>query len=323
MRRLLSGLMLLLLLPCVHANAAALPREVSRWTEVAMPAKAKKADHDVWQAAANWADVEWRAFADQGQAVAERKQGHGAVLNGRPGFMRGLARFGRVDAVHLVRDGWLIGFNRGEFGAGLYWFSTDGARNEKISDQHVGGFFEIAKVVHAIEGSTAPGARGGSVLRIARDGGGVWRTEAIARLPSTPETVAAKADGSALITLSDALVSIDPNGRLRTLVADAPWRTLFPNSSTLSADQRHLYIGMRQYVADIDLATRRLRFLVPDRSVLHKLSAADERQIRGYLVVKVVRAGNPTLRIPVAKSAVKPQPIPELPATAGAVTGTH
>ena len=33
-----------------------------------------------------------------------------------------------------VADGWIIGFNAGEFGAGLWWFSPDGKKREKISE---------------------------------------------------------------------------------------------------------------------------------------------------------------------------------------------
>ena len=40
-----------------------------------------------------------------------------------------------------VDDGWLVGFNKGEFGAALYWFSADGKQNYKISDHQVWEFF--------------------------------------------------------------------------------------------------------------------------------------------------------------------------------------
>ena len=32
-----------------------------------------------------------------------------------------------------VADGWLVGFNAGEFGGGLWWFSFDGKRSKRIS----------------------------------------------------------------------------------------------------------------------------------------------------------------------------------------------
>ena len=50
-----------------------------------------------------------------------------------------------------VSDGWLIGFNAGEFGAGLWWFSPDGKKRYKISNDQVIGFFETK------EGTPGPG----------------------------------------------------------------------------------------------------------------------------------------------------------------------
>lgn len=206
--------------------------------------------------------------------------------------MSQIKRFGRTDAFVGVDDGWMIGFNRGEFGAALYWFSHDGARNYRISDHHLVGFFQLPNGLHAIEGSSHLGAARGSVIRIAPEpANGRWHAQTTIRLPDAPEAVAVKSDGTMLITLSDALVSIDARGRLRKLIADAPWPTLYPNSSTLSADEQHLYIGMRQYVAEVDLKTRALRFLIPSLALIHKLSRDEERQIRGYLMLRVVRPG--------------------------------
>lgn len=269
--------------------ASAWPRDLTRWVEIVVP-KAGKVDREVWESAANWSPLEWQVFSEDGGPRAERRVRPGASRRGQPEFMRGLARFGRIDAFIQVKDGWLVAFNRGEKTPGLYWFSHDGGRHEKISSHHIGGFFQRADGVHAIEGSTAPGARHGAVIRIARgQPDRRWHTHLLTRLPNTPEAVSVQADGTALITLSDALVAIDPHGQLRGVLANAPWPKFYPNSATLSADQRRLYIGMRQYVGEFDLATRRLRFLVPSTSVLHKLSREEERGIRGYIKVQVVR----------------------------------
>lgn len=271
------------------ALAGTWPRELVRWIEIPVP-KASTVDREVWESAANWSTLEWRAFSAEGQPVAEARARRGAAAEGQPGFMRGLARFGRIDAFIQIKDGWLVAFNRGEQTPGLYWFSHDGGRHEKISSHHIGGFFARADGVHAIEGSTAPGAHHGAVIRIARSASDRrWHTSLLTRLPNTPEAVSVKNDGTALITLSDALVAIDPHGQLRGVLANAPWPKFYPNSSTLSADQRRLYIGMRQYVGEFDLATKRLRFLVPSPNVLHRLSREEERGIRGYIKVQVVR----------------------------------
>ena len=51
-----------------------------------------------------------------------------------------------------ISDGWIIGFNAGEFGAGLWWFSPDGKKREKISEDQVVGFFVTDAGLLALEG---------------------------------------------------------------------------------------------------------------------------------------------------------------------------
>jgi hypothetical protein len=43
-------------------------------------------------------------------------------------FVPSAGRLWRVSDCAQVDDGWLVGFNHGEFGAALYWFSKDGNR---------------------------------------------------------------------------------------------------------------------------------------------------------------------------------------------------
>ena len=51
-----------------------------------------------------------------------------------------------------VFDGWIIGFNAGEFGAGLWWFSPDGKKRVRISDDQVVGFFVTDAGLMALAG---------------------------------------------------------------------------------------------------------------------------------------------------------------------------
>ena len=41
------------------------------------------------------------------------------------------------------------------------------------------------------------------------------------------------------------------------------WSHLYPNTSVLSADDQSLYIGMRRFVAELDIQSGALRYLVP------------------------------------------------------------
>jgi hypothetical protein len=83
-----------------------------------------------------------------------------------------------------------------------------------------------------------------------------------------------------LITLADSLVSLESNFQIRTLLRNAPWGGLYPNSSALSRDERKLYIGMRQFVGEFNLETAKLRLLVPSHEFLNKLPTDEEKRIR-------------------------------------------
>jgi len=82
------------------------------------------------------------------------------------------------------------------------------------------------------------------------------------------------------ITLSEALVSIGAVHKVQTLLADAPWKILYPNSSALSSDERILYIGMRQFVGEFNFETSKLRLLVPNDQFINKLPTEEEDGIR-------------------------------------------
>jgi hypothetical protein len=83
-----------------------------------------------------------------------------------------------------------------------------------------------------------------------------------------------------LITLSYSLVSIGNDRKINTLLAKPPWYALYPNSSVLSPDEQKLYIGMRQFVGEFDLPTKKLRFLVPSKAFLNILPKEEKQQIR-------------------------------------------
>jgi hypothetical protein len=55
---------------------------------------------------------------------------------------------------------------------------------------------------------------------------------------------------------------------------------LYPNSAVISPNGKKLYVGMRQYVGEFTLQTRKLRFLLPAGAKLNRLSKDAERQVR-------------------------------------------
>lgn len=241
--------------------------DVSKWQEVDVPAESDQAARMAWLAAANRSEREWHVFTEGGQTRAKLAGEAPERRAARPTFTPTAGRLQNASAFATVDDGWLVGFNQGEFGAALYWFSADGKRSYRISDHQVVDFFSRPDGIHAIQGLAHLGISEGSVIRIARSkAGSRWQARSIAPLPFAPYAVSTRRDGATLITLSDSLVSFGADGKIRTLLANAPWGALFPGSSVLSPDEQKLYIGMRQFVGEFDLAASKLRLLIPSKT---------------------------------------------------------
>lgn len=267
-----------------YAAEPTYPREISQWQEVIVPPDSDKVAHAAWLFAANYSIHEWRVFTVDDQICAQLTTVKPAEQPERPKFTPKADQFvGASNSTRFsrVEDGWLVGFNQGEFGGALYWFSRDGKHNYKVSDHQVVDFFSLPGGLHAIEGLAHILYSKGSVVRIARSQSNArWQATTITELAFAPYAVSVSRDNSMLITLSDSLARVGENGTTSTLLSDPPWAGLYPNSSVLSQDEKKLYIGMREFVGEFDIPTKKLRLLIPSTQFLNKLPQEDERRIR-------------------------------------------
>jgi len=290
---LLLPALLLPVLPCLPADVAAqvYTSKVADWVEAPLPPALARADRAVWSSAANYSRHNWRVRLEGGQvrasdgaSGASASRAPADVPRGRapgPTFEPRVRGHAAAAALAGVEDGWLVAYNEGEFGAALYWFSADGRQNYEISRNQVVRFFALRDGVYAIEGLAHLGLSQGSVLRITRAPGSPrWQAQTVAPLPQAPYAVAVRRDDSALIVLSDALVVLGRDRNLATLIEGAPWPLLYPNSALLTPDESKLYIGMRQYVAEVDMITKRLRLLIPSSQFLNRLPRPQEARVR-------------------------------------------
>jgi hypothetical protein len=281
MQRYLLIASLLLFVPGGHASESAYTDDLATWQAVGIPPASDEAARSIWFSAANRSRHAWHVYTKDGQVRARLAEDMPEPRGARPTFTPKVGQLERASAFATVDDGWLVGFNQGEFGAALYWFSRDGKRSYKVSDHQVVDFFARPDGIHAIEGLAHLGMSQGSVIRIVRPkAGGHWQASTVAKLPFAPDAVSLRRDGTMLITLSSALVAVGADGKIRTLLPNAPWDALYARSSILTPDERKLYIGMRQFVGEFDLATNKLRLLVPSKQFLNKLPKEEETRIR-------------------------------------------
>src|ERR1700682_3330225 len=236
------------------------PTRVEEWVAAPVPSRADRVNYAVWSQASNYSEYEWRVSAREGVVTAQRApRATDDSSLGLPFTPRTEKFAGASSAIH-VPDGWLVAFNHGEFGAALYWFNATGDQNYKVSDNQVVTFLQLPDRLLAVEGIAHMTISRGSIIRIERSTDqDRWTARTVARLPFAPyaAVVQHQHDGRIVIVLSDALVLATANRELQTLLSDVPWTQLYPNSAALNQDQTRVYVGMRQYVTEIDLRTRK------------------------------------------------------------------
>ncbi|WP_145270544.1 SMP-30/gluconolactonase/LRE family protein [Tautonia plasticadhaerens] len=254
------------LLPIV-GNGEEIPVDLEDWIATAPP----EIDSERGVAAEQDIEHEWVVLLRDGRPrVALRNQAievfGGLPFRIEPGSSRdGLA--GRRFRVE-VADGWVVAFNGGEFGAGLWWFSADGTDRYRIAEAWVEGFIRTAPGLFALEGLAHGDVNRGRLLRIAREPGSRWSAEEIVDLGQLPQAATLDTDGTLLVVTFDRLLRVDPSrAEIEILLDQAFWHWLDPNSIVV-APSGTICLGMRHGVARVEMTAegRRVRWLLPNRT---------------------------------------------------------
>src|SRR5688572_15486673 len=90
--------------------------DVSQWQEVSVPSDSNEEARGLWSYAANYSRHEWRVYADRGQIYAHLTTEKSPAQRELPKFTPKVRLFEDASAFARVDDGWLVGFNKGEWG---------------------------------------------------------------------------------------------------------------------------------------------------------------------------------------------------------------
>jgi hypothetical protein len=164
--------------------------------------------------------------------------------------------------VTAVEDGYLIGFNRGEWGGTLYWFSKDGTKKYKISNDQIIQFKIRNKKIYAIEGLSHLSISEGRIIEIKKENG-IWTSVEYLKLADAPEALDLDNKNNFVIVTTSSLVLVDTNKKLKVLIAKGIWDYfLYPNS--LVIQNENLYIGMRKGIFKYNTKTKKQEWLLPN-----------------------------------------------------------
>ena len=169
-----------------------------------------------------------------------------------------------------VKDGWLAGYDAGEFGAELWWFSTDGSKKYKVSDDQINQFLVDGENVYAAEGLSHLSTSAGSITMLSRKNER-WVATTLAKFDLFEPQAVVKMKNSDLLVIGDMGVSlISPKGVIKKHpVIKAPpvlWRI-----TSGARENDKLYLGSIYFVMEIHLKTNKQRYLLPTKEHWAKL----------------------------------------------------
>ena len=161
-----------------------------------------------------------------------------------------------------VKEGFLVGFNRGEFIGELRWYSN----KRKIKKKYVGydiiQFIKRDSEVYAMEGLYHMASSYGSIINLNfKDNKYVPRK--YLKLPDAPMAIALDTNKNFLVITSKSILTVNQDKTIQIILDDCFWKFgLSPNSIVINNDI--IYAGMREGVFKYNLKTKKQEWLLPD-----------------------------------------------------------
>ena len=227
---------------------------------------ASKLSEKYWTGA-NWSRIEWVVETENGQVFARRDAKHSSTnlpfeIKQASADQRGIRHEVKV------ADGWLAGWNAGEWGGSVWWFSPDGNTSQRVSKHQVIGFYPVADGVLAPAGLAHLGISEGKLIKFAK-ANGQWSPREVANLQAAPQAASLDKDDTLIIATTERLLRVKPSGDVSVLLPTTFWGTLYPNSMVIDA-QGNVWIGMRHGITKVGKkgGGYEVLWLVPDKSYL-------------------------------------------------------
>jgi hypothetical protein len=103
--------------------------------------------------------------------------------------------------IQQVDDGWLIGFDGGEFGGGLSWFSPDGSREKGLIGENVRGLVKSSTGFFVASGLQHLGLSRGKIFHVKKGVSGNWKADLLVDFRANPHTFTQESPDSLLVVV--------------------------------------------------------------------------------------------------------------------------
>lgn len=198
------------------------------------------------RSALNNSRCSWDVFVRDGVALAEA---HRRAEPSIPPGLRYPNRWGPPRTIARGRAGLLVGFNKGEWGGALRWYSNSGALRGELLNDNIVDLLSVPQGFIVFTGLSHLGSDEGRATELV-DTGTLFRLERTADLGSEPRAAVLESDGAVLLVTLAGMVRISPSFQVTRLLSTS-WGMFYPVS--LALDGTTAYVGMRGIVIKVEL----------------------------------------------------------------------
>jgi hypothetical protein len=189
--------------------------------------------------------------------------------------------------VVTVPDGWIVGFNQGEFGGGLWWFNRNGTASRRIRPapaapaspndpfraENVLGLPAVGGEQLVLMGLDHLTGRSGRIFRLVQ-GKSAWTLDPVAVLDSEPDVWLV--DGNRLLVLTESgLWSREPGGVASQIYQSSIGQ--LSASAMVRAPDGGIYVGLQHYVVKLEQSNGEWRETWFTPSVCMKVEMKQDR----------------------------------------------
>jgi hypothetical protein len=208
----------------------------------------------------NYSQNEWQV-ANEGDGInitklIRRKSGDQTIPslppllkheNGMPGRA---ASDGLRTAIHYG-NGWLLAYDAGEFGGGLWLTNDDGSQTKRILDNNVRAVIPVDNGILVLSGLAHRTMDFGNAFIFSTPNGLDISLQHAMHLDGKPSAPAKAPDGSVFFVTTYGLCRITKTGELQRLIYFPKWAMYqYPNSMAITPDGA-IFIGMRMFVLKV------------------------------------------------------------------------
>ncbi len=148
--------------------------------------------------------------------------------------------------IERVSNGFLVGYDGGEWGGVIVWFSPDLKHQYEISKHQVTHFVRRGNALYALEGLSHLGRSQGQLLKLSVAASGRWKASVVAKLPQAPYAFAPFDEDSILVVTDTQLLRVWFDGRIEQRYEIKT--RLGPAYSAVRAADGTLYLGANSVV---------------------------------------------------------------------------